>query len=277
MNNYWKITVGLGTVLVVGAIGVWLEATPVESGPRSLETGTLAHAVATECDPTKRGDFRSEKALGQAITCRDLAAQESMALSTRRLVWLSWAQIFIAIGGSVAVIWTVLVALRSMELTRQTFLHQQTATRLELRPRLKRNPLKVTNTKAGGMNIEFVATTVGTLSALNFRHGISYIVTPFGNGESALPKDEPRLRRTTTNIAPNSPVGMRIKLNASDAAKLVAGTHAIQIAYASTFDCELGGKYRWTFAKEFSGHDLTHDRMIKGFRFTEPALKGRAV
>lgn len=271
MKNRWKITLAAVTVVTALAFTIWVEATPFEP---VTEPGTLARAVAVHCNPTRSGSFEG-KALEDAVTCRDLAAQESMALSTKRLVWLSWLQVFVAVGGAATVLWTVLVALRSMELTRKTLTHQQTIDRLQLRPKFERQKLKPQILADGSAIILLDFRNVGLTAARQVRKGLLHSIARGIDGKSVLKPDKLELPTEGGNLAAGGSVAWSLNLSANDVKRVLAGTHSWQVVAVIIFDDELGGRYRWSFRKAFFGNDLMRERMLTGFKWTHPDYKGR--
>lgn len=170
MNNFSKIAAAAAFALVIGGLVAWAEATPVRQ--QTFGRGTLGSTVALECAPDRVGDFKAEAALNRAISCRDLAAQESMALSTQRLVWLSWAQIFVGLGGAVAVVWTVIISLGAMKVTQRSLEHQQIAARMELRPNFTPLPIAAKDDGQGRYRISVLFKNTGASTAKRILHHI---------------------------------------------------------------------------------------------------------
>lgn len=274
MNNWGKAATVLAAIIAVACCVAWIELAPRAPTRTDHTAGSLGHAVYQFCDPARQGMFTGDD-LERALACRDLSAQNDMALSTQRVVWLGWAQILVSIAGSAIVIWTVLVALHSAKLTRNTFEHQQLVTRLQFRPRLMLTPIAVTTHAHGGMDIEFRFRNIGVLPARQFRHEIRWVITPMLNGENKMPLTPFAFTQSAGIVAKDNEAGKRLRLPAASAALITSGTHALQIAYIAIFDDELGGRYRHSYTKELSTADLSHDRAVNGFKFSSPSLKGR--
>lgn len=269
MGPLGKIGVALVIVIAVGLGVIWWEAEPARNATNYLP-GSLGRAVADACDPTQPLGGRP---ISEGLTCRDLAAQESMAVSTARLFWISWAQIAIGVAGTVAVVWTVLVALRSSQVTQKALEHQQIAARMQLRPTFVANPVVAVAHGTGRLRVSFLHRNCGVSTARRFRHGWTRAVVLAGGG-SQLDPAKAMLRDTTSEVPKDGVCGFHFRLKATEAASLAAGTHVLQIAYLAIFDDDLGGRYKFTNKREYSG-DLSSSHTLKGFEFVEPELEGR--
>lgn len=275
MKNRWKLALGLSVVCAVGAAVVWIEATPVDPAPSELAPGTLARAVEDHCDGERRGAFTKDD-LAAAVTCRDLAAQESMALSTRRLVWLNWLQIFVAVGGAATVIWTVLVALRSMNLTRQLLIHQQKIDRLNLRPTMSIQPLTIKRLNEKEARIAVRLVNIGISSARRMRRSISWKVVDIKDDPACqLDITKLKLPEKSTIVSRNGYAGWQLKISAADLKRIEAGKATLQIGVCAIYDDELGGKYRMQYGQSYRGPELGLTRYLDGFKPNLPEHRGR--
>jgi hypothetical protein len=273
MHSYGKIAVATAFVLVIGSLVAWAEATPIRQ--QTFGAGTLGSAVARECAPDRVGDFKTEATLSRAISCRDLAAQESMALSTQRLVWLSWAQIFVGLGGTVAVVWTVIISLGSMKVTQRALEHQQVATRMELRPNFIPLPIAAKDDGKGRYRISVLFKNTGASTAKRVRQHIIWKVVPLSREKSSLDASQLRLQSLAFDKSKDGTAGMHFTTSVGNTLLLKAGTHSLQVAYISIYDDDLGGRYCVTYGREAWGPDLAAGRSLREFAFTDPELKGR--
>nr|WP_314525460.1 hypothetical protein [uncultured Brevundimonas sp.] len=261
-----RVAVVVAAMIAVGASVTWWSAAPQSVLNQELPQGTLAQAVQEQCDPSRKATFTGTD-LDKAVVCQDLAAQTSMALSTERVVWLGWAQLGVAVGGSAAVLWTVLIAINSMALTRQALQHQQTATRLTLRPRLISQPLIIDIEPNGKMAIDFNWKNDGAMTAINFRCAFIWKVVDREKGQSKL--DASRLHalmETNRIVPPGAESGRRIVVTKRSADEILNLNKALQIAFFAIFDDELGGKYYYVFRREYSGRNLARHRAISDFK-----------
>lgn len=259
-------------ILATTCLIVWMEATPFP--PKSHAEKTLAATVALECDPDRIRELKGDDALNRAITCRDLHAQDSMALSTKRIVWLSWLQIFVAIIGSGTVIWTVIVGLRSLDFTRKTLDHQQLTARMQLRPTLKPRGATVTAISAARDRIQITFENAGSSTAVNFKHVWSWRIVHRTATTSELDTDHLHFDATGTNLTPGTDCGFGMNLSATSTASLRSGTHVLQVGYWTIFDDALGGRYRYAFSRTFFGNELKFAKSLRA-KFENPELKGR--
>ncbi|GAA0651384.1 hypothetical protein GCM10009101_26330 [Brevundimonas lenta] len=225
------------------------------------------------CDPASKGPFIGAP-LDRAITCRDLTAQESMALSTRRLVWLSWLQIFVAVGGAATVLWTVLVALRSMRLTQETLQHQQTTMRLQLRPSIKPNGAAVLELSTTRVRVDIDFENVGASTALNYRHAWAWRIVPRTTEKSELDPKKLRITAPARSLTRGTDCGFGVSLSEQSTLQLKLGTHVLQVGYCAIFEDALGGRYQYTFSRTFWGPDLAFAKALV-LEFDDPQLKGR--
>lgn len=269
-----KIAITAVAMLVVLVGTTWWEAMPATPRPDDFAEGSLGRAVRQACDPDRRGTFKDQD-FRDAVTCRDLAAQESMALSTSRLVWLSWLQVFVAVGGAGAVVWTVMIAIESMKVTQRQLLHQQNVSRAELRPKITREARPVIIDQDGRALLHLSFLNRGQTTALNLRRGLLWKVVPGTDGKSALDADALRLRKPKSVLTVETPTGWEIYLSPSATARILAGTHCLQAAVCGVYDDALGGAYRFQFCKVFYGTTLARERGLEGFKFTDPDLKNR--
>ncbi|MNR07602.1 hypothetical protein D3C85_1237300 [compost metagenome] len=200
-----------------------------------------------------------------------------MALSTERLIWLSWLQIALALSGTVAILWTLRVSVRSVDLTREALTHQQIATRKQLRPSLTPNGAEIALLPDGRSRVTLRFENTGSSTARDFRHALIWKVVPIDERESQLDPDELRIPERSSNLPRSADSGFGFTLNRRSADRLAAGSHVLQTAYCATYADDLGGKYLYTFSRIFWTRDLSAYRSLSGFEFTDPALVDREV
>lgn len=275
LHSNWRATLaGVGVALIVGTTAIPVINFVAPPNPAALRTDSLARTAERFCDPAQVPSFTMT--LEQIVNCRDLAAQESMARSTSSLVRLGWVQFFASLIGSAFVVWTVLVARKSMELTRLTLEHQQLVTRKQLRPSFARRPAKLSRNPDGTGVVQIPIANIGQSTARRHQTAAAFaIVVKRSENVSALKPDALRLDPRKTSVSRDGLAGFFLQLSKTELVLLDAGTHALQVGYAAIFDDDLGGKYRFTFATELSGTDLSHHRGLHGVKYVDTALAGR--
>lgn len=270
MNNWTKFWVGGVVMAAVAAFFFWLAVQP-QAAP-NFAPGSLGDTVREACRPDAPLAGRD---LNNALACRDLAAQESMAVSTARMVWLSWAQIAVAVAGSVGILWTLLLSRRSADMTREALLHQRAATRSELRPRFRTLMPKIKARPNGGMRVEFLFENTGVGVARGFRNLYAAKIVPIEETQCQIEFDELEFSKTAGSILTHGTAGFAMNIGRADADRIRNDSHAVQIAFYCIYDDDFGGLYQYKSARVYWDKDLTSYKTLSGFELERPELKGR--
>lgn len=268
MSHRAKIGVFIGATLLIITIAVWIGAAPKTNASRIYPPNSLGAEVESICSLDQSGVF-TDADVKNAMTCRDLAAQESMAVSTTRLVWLSWMQIIVAALGAGVVFWTVVIGIEALRVSQREVENQQAFTREQLRPRLtpSRNPFVITEDGNASIHLEF--TNIGASSARKLRKIMIHKVVPalIGN-QCQLDVEDFKLAEKSTVLSMRGKTGWKISLNKSDTENIRAGTHVLQIAAGYIFDDNFGGKYRYIYSTVYFGPNLERTRPLPNFMVT---------
>ena len=258
--------------MAVGAGAAWIEAAPQQI-PAPAVAGTLGAATQDFCRLDQSGGFTDQQ-IRDAMTCRDLAAQESMARSTADVAWLGWLQVIVGVAGTLGVLWTLGLTIRSMSLTREALAHGKLAARHQLRPALTPLGASITYTDDGKCRVAIKFANNGEPTARNFRQGWAYAIAPLGS-DCRIPFDTLRLKVARDAVPKDGDTGFAVQLPTNATAGLKSGKFTFQAAYCATYEDEFGGRYCFTFAREYWQEDLSAYRTMFDFQFTEPELAGR--
>lgn len=266
MSSHAKIGAAIGTALLVIIIAVWIGAAPKTNASRIYPSNSLGAATESMCALDRSGTF-TDADLKDALTCRDLAAQESMATSTAQLVWLSWMQILVAALGAGVVFWTVVIGIEALRVSQREVENQQAFTREQLRPRFTpaRNPFVIEEDGSSSIHLEF--TNIGASTARKLRKIMIYKVVPnLKDNQCQLSVEDFTLNDKSTVLAMSGKTGWRIALNKSDTNRIRSGTHVLQIAAGYIFDDNFGGKYRYVYSAVYFGPNLERVRSLPNFK-----------
>lgn len=269
MGNWAKARDTIVLMCVAGAAVYWLGAEP----PQRV-------VALPACSDASTAALAGTDVSSRALACADLTAQESMALSTARLVWLNWLQIAVAAAGAVAVIATLRHSNRTADLSRDAIEQQQIALRHQLRPALVLADITVTPQGDGDVRATIRYENVGGSPARNVK--FNWLVELTGKENAvANQMDNSNLRfdplESERSIARGSDFGMFFTLTPAEYDEIVKGTGALQYAMQVIYDDDFGGRYKSTSARSCWDSNLSAFVGLDDFSFTDPLLSGREV
>lgn len=272
IESNWKNTLAAFGIAAAAAIVIaTLLAVLIVPTELPLRQDSLGSTVERFCDPAKSPAYAMN--YEQMLACRDLAAQHSMAASTASLVRLGWLSLFASLAGTAFIVWTVLVSIRSMELTRLTLEHQQIAVRNQLRPKLRRTPPGITVLDDGGWRVDIDLINAGALPAIRVQKRWACSIVPAGNGTCQLGDVELTPEDALGICPPDTTIGIYSEITPDQVKEVEAGRLCIQSVYFVTYDDELGGQYALYTGVEWKGPKLRYEEGFVGFKY--PAAHGR--
>ena len=203
--RYWKLSLML--TVAAALVGAGLAVVDLEAD--ELPPGSVRAVADFYCTPTRHAGLGPEN-VRDALTCEDLAAQRSMATSTRNLVSVSiWQLVLAALAlvvtamGTIAVVLSLAFSRRALQLTQMSLAVQQETARHELRAYLAWDPPEVTtyDLATGEILVTYPWKNVGATPARNVRRWMfTQLVPGYPTAvDVALPR---RLTFETSRVVP---------------------------------------------------------------------------